>query len=353
MKILFVNTNIGYGGASKIMAWVANMLSAKGHDITIFTYRDSSLLQPLAPEVTHVHRQLEDNDGRKKIFSTSKYLRKYIKDNGFELAIGFLTPSQLRLAIACIGLPIKLLFSQRGDPYDTNHGLGGILSSAAFKRADHYVFQTRNARDFYSTAIRNKSVVIANPIVPLKRTMPREGNIKKTIVNACRLQASAKRQDILIEAFNMISEDFPDYTLELWGDGPDQVYLKELAKSNPKIKFMGKTDNVVSACQNASLFVLSSDSEGIPNALLEAMSLGVPCVSTDCRPGGAALLIRDHSNGLLVERSNPKALADAMAFMLSNPGKAEAMGKQATRVSIDFSEEAIANQWLNFINGIK
>ena len=158
-----------------------------------------------------------------------------------------------------------------------------------------------------------------------------------------------KRQDLIIHAFNKISEKYHDYTLELYGSGPDEQYLRYLASKNDRIIFKGVTTNVAESIQNASMFVLASDYEGIPNALLEAMSIGVPCISTDCSPGGASLLIDNREKGILVERGSIDQLAEAIDFMLSNQDYAESAAIKAMDVNERFSEERIANSWYEFL----
>lgn len=355
MKILFLNTNIGYGGASKMMVWVANRYAKAGHEIIFLTYRGEEVCQKVSSTVKHVHVDLEPLSGRGNgLWGTVMYLRTYIKEHKFDLAVGFLSPSQLRLSLACIGTSTKLLFSHRGDPSQKASSLPmqivGKFFETAFRRADRFVFQTRQAKECFSKSVQNRSDVIANPIIPLKRTMPRKDNIEKRIVMIARLDINQKRQDLLIESFKMVSETHPDYTLDLYGDGGDEAKLKEVAKSNTQIRFMGKTSNVIGVSQNAAMSVLSSDFEGIPNSLLESMSLGIPCVATDSSPGGAAMMIRNHENGLLVPRGDAKALAEAINYMIEHPEQAEAMGKQAMEVNTIYSEAKISQKWMEVLN---
>ena len=357
MKILFLNTNIGYGGASKIMVWVANVCAHANHDVTFLTYRDDNCRQKLNPSVNSVHIQLEDLSGRGKgLFHTVKVLRRYIRENHFDIAIGFLPPSQLRLALACKGVKCKTLFSHRGDPFQSSKGIKNkiinYIAYKAFCSADAFVFQTQMAANYYSKDIRKKSEVICNPIYPLVRTIAREGNVTKDIVCVARLDIKQKRQDLLIRAFDIISSKYPEYKLKLYGDGYeyDEKILREKARDNNNVCFMGATNDVASAIQNAAMLVLSSDYEGIPNALLEAMSIGVPCISTDCSPGGAAMLIQNKKNGLLVPRNDVLSLADAMEYMISHPSEAELMGQRGMYVCESFSEEVIAKKWLSFID---
>ena len=356
MKVLFLTTNIGYGGASKMIVWVANQCALVGYDVTILTYRDDDEKQTLFGSVRHVHFSLEHDNGLGGgIFSTILFLRKYIKSNSFDVAVAFLPPSQIRLTLSCIGLKTKLLYSQRGDPYQRKSSIkmrvAEFIGNYLFSFADYYVFQTIGAKKYYPKAIQRKSVVIPNPINRIERTLKREGNIENKIVCVARLDLYQKRQDVLIEAFILIEDKYPDLCLELYGDGSkdDANRLRRQSQNHRRIKFMGKLDEkeIVHSIQNAALAVLSSDFEGIPNALLEYMSLGIPSISTDCSPGGAAMIINNGVNGLLVPRDDPQKLADAMSFMLSNFNEAEAMGLEGMKVIDTFSEKKIKSMWID------
>lgn len=357
MKLLFLNTNIGYGGASKMIVWVANQCAKKGYDVTFLTYRDKKVCQPLIPQVKLVQESLEGENRRGNSIATVKWLHKFIKANRFDIGVAFLSPSMLRMAIAAKGTKMKVVFSQRGDPYycgtckSIRSKTIDLLNTWAFNQADGYVFQTKMAQAFYSKAIQTRSIVIPNPIRPLARTEERNGNIRKSFVSVGRLDLKQKRQDLMIEAFNLISAKYPDFNLEIYGDGEDETKVKQLAASN-NIHLMGKTSNVVDAIQNAWATVLSSDFEGIPNALLESMSLGVPSISTDCSPGGAAMLIRNKENGLLTPRGDVKALADAMEYTILHHEETEEMAIVGQEVNELYSEDKIGDRWNSFLDNV-
>lgn len=356
MKLFFLNTNIGYGGASKMIVWVANQCALAGHDVTFLTYRDSEVRQPLDSRVKHVHEHLENVGGNVSLLLSVKWLHKFIKSNHFDVGVAFLSPSILRMALAAKGTRMKVLFSHRADPYlklSTSSLKAKVinwLNNWAFEQANFYVFQTKMAQAYYDEGIKNRSTVIPNPIRPMQRTESRDGNIRKSFVAVGRLELKQKRQDVMIDAFNILSQKYSDFKLEIYGDGEDEEKVKQLAASNPNIRLMGKTNNVASVIQHACATVLSSDYEGIPNALLESMSLGVPSISTDCSPGGAAMLIRNKENGMLIPRGDAVALAEAMEYVITHSEEAEKMGAHAMEVNSLYAENVIADKWKKVFN---
>ncbi len=356
MRILFLNADMDYAGASKMMVFVANTLAEYGHEVFFLTYRNGDKRQYLNPKIIHEHIQLETEGGR-SITSMLRCIRvfhKYIKKNRFDAAVAFLSPSQLRLAFARIGTNTKLLYSHRADPTRENGtGLIAKLNKIAFAKADYYAFQTHGARNCFCDEIKERSCIIPNPISKIDNISDGNINRDKRIVITARLDIVQKRQDILIEAFNKLCKYTKDYTLDLYGDGADEEKLRELAEGNDKIVFHGAVSDVLNVIKNASMFVLTSDFEGIPNALMEAMAVGLPCISTDCSPGGAALLIENHTNGILVPCGDSDAICDAMKFYIDNPDKAEKYGEEAKKVSDDFSESVIADKWIRAVEKLK
>ena len=138
----------------------------------------------------------------------------------------------------------------------------------------------------------------------------------------------------------------------IYGEGEKRntltTVVEELGIKN-RVEMPGYTTDISERIKDASLFVLPSDFEGMPNALMEAMALGIPCVSTDCDGRGAAYLIKNEINGLLVPKGNVEALAIAMNRMLSDRVFAEDCGKQAHKICERLSPEIIYNQWEKFI----
>jgi glycosyltransferase involved in cell wall biosynthesis len=176
---------------------------------------------------------------------------------------------------------------------------------------------------------------------------------RRDIVTVGKLRAQ-KNQALLIRAFSRIAGEIGDNLL-LYGAGELENELRGLIESlhlAERVKLMGLSTDVANDIKDAKCFVMSSDYEGLPNALLEAMALGLPCVSTDCEGGGPAMMIKNGVNGLLVPMRDEKALADAMLYMLRNPEEAERMGRAARKTAEGFRPDAIFARWKQYAEDI-
>lgn len=359
MKILFFNANIGYDGASKMMAAVANYLALHNHDVTFLTYENSEIYQPLHKCVRHKQIMLQKLiiKGIRRIDQVF-ILHKHIKQNKYDIALAFLSPPKYLLTLACKFTNTRVLISERGDPYIRLPGSKIFVSNAlkyVVNTANAFVFQTKGAQSYYPKKVISKSIIIPNPVVNRNILKQYQGEREKAIVNVARFDIFQKRQDLLIKAFSKILNKYPEYKLKLYGDGPDEYILRKLTGElniTDKVLFMGVSHDVYKDIRKAALFVLSSDFEGIPNALLEAMSVGLPCISTDCSPGGARLLIRNKENGMLVPPDDLDEMAEAIEYMLSHTIETAKMAKNALNVVSEYTEDKIYSEWESFINDI-
>ena len=215
------------------------------------------------------------------------------------------------------------------------------------------VFQTEGARNFYGKRLQKRGIVIPNPIfvneeIPNIDYYERE----KSVVSVARLDNNQKRFDVMLDAFKLFSNKHPDYILKLYGKGDDENLIKRWVEEHnlsDKVKFMGLTSQPIVDIAHDGMFLITSDFEGISNSLLEAMAVGLPCVSTDHTPGGARLLIQDHENGLLAPIGDAKALAEAMCEFASNPELAKKCGNNAKKVIERFDPKKIIDMWENYI----
>lgn len=368
MKILFTIPRLTYSGAPKMMAWVANQMAKKGHEVHLVTFFSEEQAHILNENIT-VHslkvvqsksRLVRNTTGMLK---TIGRLHKTVRKLKPDAVVSFLdSVGYVYLAIGQLLTRSKFVVSERVDPYSYK-GKMARIRFWLMKFAHGSVFQTEGARKFFEQykKIYRNSTVIPNPVVANEKVLSMQQNIPspkerdKRIVTVGRLSLTQKRQDVLLEAFKIFHKDYPEYKLVIYGDGQDKAKIQALieqAELSEHAILAGRTDRVEEEIFRAGAFVLTSDFEGIPNALIEAMSIGVPSISTDCSPGGAALLIKDGENGFLVRRGDAKAIAEKLSLIVSDTKTAERISKNSPSITEEFSEDIIADKWEAFFKEI-
>ena len=207
---------------------------------------------------------------------------------------------------------------------------------------------------FFPRYLQNKGIVLDNPLDLTRLPEPVSSDRKKQIVSAGRLD-NQKNFPLLITAFAIFHQKHPQYQLVIYGEGRKRAELEVLAKKllpDEAWSMPGRVTDLPQKMAQCEMFVLSSDYEGVPNVLIEAMACGLPVVSTDCAPGGAAHLIDPGKNGLLVPVGNAAALAEGMMFFAEHPQEAAQMGRNAAGLRQRMDANHVAAQWLKYLQEI-
>lgn len=251
---------------------------------------------------------------------------------------------------------IKVVVSVRADPdweYSTAALKAGMLSN--FGKAAGVVVQSNGAKEKFPGYIQKKCTILPNSMDPSFVRNRYIGEREHTIVMVARLHEN-KNQALVMEAFKEATKDrFKDYKLVFYGDGPDRLKLQHEATSmgiDDRVVFKGNVKHVAEHIEKAKLFVLASGHEGMPNSLIEAMSLGLACISTDCPCGGPRDLIEDGVNGLLIPVGDVKALTDAMVKVLESDELANRLGEAATKVQERFAPDIANAMWKEYFDKI-
>lgn len=356
MKITFFIGGLSGGGAERVTCNLASYLANRGHVIKVLTMSDDEPSYAIDNKVQRI--PLLVTSERKNIIYNSvlrlyrfiKYLRKS-KVDAYVVMLPVTTIMLLRMRWLT---KTKVIAAERVDPSQYPVKKQNQLKSLA-KKADGWVFQTEEERNWYGeTTGKAKVSIIPNAINPDFIRPAYSGVRRKVIVSAGRMSVQ-KNQEMLVRAFASICKEFPDYQLEIYGEGEKRTTLTSVANElgiKDKVQLPGYTTSIGDKIKDASLFVLSSDFEGMPNALMEAMALGVPCVSTDCDGGGAKFLVENEKNGLLVPKGDVNALAASMKRMLADREFAEQCGREAHNVCERLAPEKIYGKWETFIKDI-
>lgn len=356
MKVtLFIGSLYG-GGAERVTCNLASYLVRHGHQAEILTMSETEKAYELDERVsvnTLLSLEERKNTVRNTLFRLPRFLR-YLKTTDVDVYIVMLPKTTIMFLMFRWLTKAKVIAAERVDPASYSVSIAKKLKRLA-RRADGWVFQTEDAKNWYGDSIHScKAAVIPNAVNPAFIRSPYMGKKQKVIAGAGRLD-SQKNFGLLIRAFAKIALDFPEYNLIIYGKGNKEQELKSLVESlrlQGRIKFPGNIQNIAEEMEKNTMFVLSSDFEGMPNALMEAMALGLPCVSTDCPCGGPRYLIQDGVNGLLVPVGDVDEMAEAMRKVLSDSNMAENMGKEAMKITKDLAPDKIYGQWKKFIFSI-
>lgn len=353
-KIIIYVNSLNRGGAERVSVILAEYMKRKHVQCILVTecIRENEYNVPEG-----VKRISIGADKRKYLnfFRNVLKLRKILKKEAADIMLIMDIPGCLLAIPASRGLNIKVIVSERNDPYHfPGKKIVVILSRKLMKLANGFVFQTKDAQSFYEKKLNNKGIIIYNPLENEKLPNVYLGEREKSIVSVGRLSPQ-KNQKLLIDAFSLISNKFPEYNLIIYGEGELrnklETYIKMLNLEN-KVLLPGNIPNVLNTIKSKSLFVLTSDYEGMPNALIEAMSLGITCISTDCPCGGPKSIIENEKNGLLVPVGNAEMLSQKIAYCLTNKVEAKKMGKEAVKIRKKMDMNIICSQWYNYMDSI-
>lgn len=351
MKVLMIIKKLchGYSGAYKMFIWLAQNLANRGIDVTVYTYMKSDL-----HKIDDNIKWIKDDLDKKNFWVRLTKAKKVINEVDADCCISFLLDSNILNTLACLGTRTKSVICERNDPFRPKY-YKLWFTKWIFRWANGAVFQLPKVASYYSM-IKGYTEVIPNPVASDGEDiiLPTIEKRKDVVITLGRIDIAQKRHDILIRSFVDFHKECPNFELEIYGEGlqGDVEAIKRLIVSlnaSHYIHLKGITYNPKKVLSEAKFFILSSDFEGIPNALIEAMTIGLPCISTDCRPGGAALLLKNKKNGILVPPHNIQQLSEAMLYMATHPKESEAMGKQAKLISEEFTEDIIIEKWITYL----
>ena len=358
-KIAFHLNCLEQGGAERVVTNLANRFSKEGYQVIIATEWYGENEFQIDPKVRRVHVGLREGDEKKhrliQFMLRVKYLRKFLKEEKPDILIPFARKALYRGLMAAYFIKIPVLISIRTDPaghYEERSDK--IQIPLLFPRADGCVFQTEGAKEFFAPRLQDNSRIILNPVNAKYIGVPRPEKRSKTVVQSGRL-VDFKNHPMLVRAFVNVHRKHPEYDLKIYGgdsfDGTKEILeglIKEL-HAKDYIHLMGASDSLEKDLADAALFAFTSDWEGLPNALMEAMALGLPIVATDCPCGGPGTIMTNEVDGLLIPIKDQQALEDAMNRLIEDPEFAERLGAEARKIADRANDQAIYEQWRDYI----
>lgn len=349
MQIGFLVDRIAFGGGERILKMLIDEFCKQGHAISIYSWNRDWLIFDNVHNY-NIHVLCNPPVGFKGKIQAYKELRREFASTQPDCLIIF------SLGLAEVGIwaarvtRIPTILSERVDPLYLPHSkMHRYLKLLVYSKCNGIVFQTEEVKNFFSKSIQEKGVVIQNPIMDDKLAVADIDNFKKEIVAVGRLSME-KNFGLLINAFARLN--LPEYKLRIFGEGPllnDLSQMITFLGMDGRIVLEGKVDRVVDYIQYSDIFVMSSNHEGMPNALIESMAMGLACISTDFSSGGAKALIANRENGILIPVNDILAMQKAILELVNNMKLKRKLKVNALKVRETNSKEKILPAWIDFI----
>ena len=359
MKKLHIAMLIGSltkGGAERVLVNLADYFVNKGYCVTMVTQYRLADEYALNEKVRRVISDItpEQTTGNRVINFARRFekLRNIWKKERPDVILSFIGKNNMMAILTSRFLRIPVAVSVRADPVEEYYSSWmRFMARHLFSRADGVILQTSGCFDFFPEGVRRKAVILKNPISGGFFRERYEGERDKTIVAVGRVDEN-KNHELLIRAFSGIAEEFPDYRLIIYGEGDLRQHLGELVRElglSDRVLLPGSIGNVADAIYKARIFVLCSNSEGVPNTLIEAMLMGLTVVATDCPCGGPADLIRSGYNGCLVPVKSIDKMKEKLQYLLNNLQIADELGRNAVKTRDIYAAGKVYGEWESFL----
>jgi len=358
--IAFYIGSLNKGGAERVFINLAKYFSEKGYRVTMVTQYQAKEEFELPQGVNRVLSDLtpEEEGGRIANFvNRYRKLRRIFKELKADVVLSTIGKNNFMAIMANLFCKTRVVVSVVAEP--TLEYIGPfmqLLAKTLFYLADGIVFQTTDAARFFQKGLRKKSVILKNSLNPQFMRPRFEEERQQDIVVVGRMDDN-KNHKMVIDAFAKVADRYPDSRLIFYGKGELLEFLKQRALAaglKDRILFPGQVTDVADCIEKAYLFVLSSYLEGMPNTLIEAMALGLACISTDCPCGGPRDLIKDGVNGFLIPVGDTQALADRMELLLGDRQKTQELGRAAALLQNQYCPDKVNAEWEAYLlHGIK
>lgn len=356
-KIVFVLGGMVGGGAERVAAYLMNYLVGKNYQVELISRRGAEYDAFILDNEIKRTNLGGEGPSKNKIIAFVKNvfyiwkLRKAIKNSETDIIISFLTKTNIHSILATAWLNVKLIISERNDTIRQNHPTPWpFFRKYLYNYADWVTANSRVGLSGMKNYVDSKKLkMIPNPVfIPLEKARTDQSKI---IINVGRL-VPVKRQDLIIRAFSLLSmETRRHWSLEILGDGEEYDSLKSLAKKlsvERFVKLHGFVKNTESYYIDSAIFILASEFEGTPNALLEAMSYGLPCIVSDSL-NGALDLIEHKKNGLIFKSGSVSDLKLKIEELMNNAEDRVHYGKMAQEKIKVFAVDKIMPKWIELI----
>ncbi len=362
MRIIFLLASLGSGGAERVVSLLANKMCENGHDVQIICLKFNDVYYQIDKKVKIVKAKEHTQNRLTELF----WLRHYLLKEKPDVVIPFTEGVYCFTILSLLGTKIPIIASERLDPAAMSLPRK-MLKRLLLPYADWLVVQTESIKAYFPKSIQKKTSVIYNPVNDEVFENPRmdsrvqssnaassvQSSKQNRIISVARLYPQ-KNQKMMIEAFAKIADEFPDWQLVIFGEGPLRAELESLVfsfKLEGRVLLPGRTEHVIEELRKSKIFCLSSDYEGMSNSMIEAICVGLPVIST--KVSGTEELIHDGYNGVLVNIGDVDEMSHAFRQLIDDVDLRERISNKCYSVASLFAIDVIFNQWRELIEIIK
>lgn len=349
-KLLVSSGTLSSGGAERVLSVLSGIFADAFNEVVYLTWIKMPDFYELDNRVKRVC--VEEECGSKILIRKALWFREFVRKGNFTLLLSFLEPFNVLICGTLMGLNVPIIVADRNDPRVVwGKGYQLQLRRWAYCKARGIVCQTENNQNYYTGKYLEKSHVIYNPVFLPQELIGKALTVEKKnrIVAAARL-APQKNLKMMLKAFATFHQVHSDYTLTIYGDGASREELeKQILEMGLEdcVELPGAVKNLWDLIMDAKCFALSSRNEGMPNALVEALCLGIPCVAT--KVSGAVDLIKSGENGLLVDLDDDKAMADCFTKLAEETKFAQMLSENAVNLYSLLQKDVIGKEWVNYL----
>ena len=348
-KLIFFIGTLQSGGAERVVSEISAMYADHFEEVVILTYYDAPVFYSIDTRVRI--ECIERITGTDNKLKNALWLRRFVKREKPDVFLSFLMPFNMMAIASLLFSQTKIVVCERQDPSDVKTPLLRIIRNFLYHFCTRIEVQTLKAKNYFSRSLQKKITIIPNPNhIKLEEREYALNSTKERKVAIVGRLIPLKNHKMLINAFSRVINIHADYHLDIYGDGEMYKALDNQIRQlgvTESVKLHGRTDNVPEALASARIFVLCSNVEGMPNALMEAMALGIPCIATDV--SGVRDIIDDGENGFIIPVGNQKALEDRLMQLMDSEYLQDCFSRKSISVMEKFDKRRIFEQWMNLV----